>query len=292
MQYSKILIRALKSGRLTLHHSAQGVPLAAYFEGNCTEFRELCGLSSLTHLTCDSSYITDECFANLCQLRSLEELSLQFTRISGGEFRYLERLPNLMKIICNPERQIEEAIISLSRCPLLEDVDLTCMRISNELIHVLICNKTVRHLNLSQTIGLTDDWLKHAPEWGLESISVSDTMLGDCFCESVAITPQVLSLNVSGTQVSDAGVSQVLRQSHVNTIKCDNTKVSDSSMIYIANASQLQSLSVANCDITDKSVPMFVRHPSLIYLNLSGTKISPRGIQTLKSISTWEKLVL
>jgi internalin A len=291
MSFSPILESAIRNKHLTLKRSAQGEILAAHFEGGCDEFLAVCQLGSLVQLNCDSSHITDNCFGRIVTLRGLEELSIQFTQISGRSLKALIELPKLRTLVCNPVSFVSDGCKAIASCDALIELDLSCMTLCDQDLSHVLSIRSLRELSLTQTTGLTDNCLHMAipPCVSLTELGVGDTKMGDSFCHSLIHVKSLRSLRIGSTRVTNAGLSSVSLLPELETLRMDNTVVDDIGIRCLRDLTTLRVLSASGCPITDGCIEDLARMERLTDIDVSGTRLSRDGVSQLRAMRKWER---
>lgn len=286
MQISQVLGRAIERGHLTLSNSGDDHPITAYFEGNCGEFVELCRLTSLKTLVLDSSDVSDDCFPHICNLKRLNELSLQFTSVSGRSLDVLPQFPELESLCCNPSTYVSEGCHNIARCGRLRRLDLDVCALRDEDLAALANMEALKDLSISQSPLLTDACLNDIG-WismvRLERFAATDTHLGDAAADRLAQMKSLQILHLSNTLITDASLRSMALLPNLRALSICSTNISDAGIEYVSQSPTLRNLAISGCPISDDSVASLVRMTRLESLQLAQTRITRAGIARLKA---------
>ncbi|HVT29164.1 MAG TPA: hypothetical protein VHE81_14205, partial [Lacipirellulaceae bacterium] len=93
--------------------------------------RSLTGLRSLEQLTLDYTQITDDGLASLQSLHALHDLSLRYTNVSDRGARYLSTLPNLQHLTLTGTKISDAGADELARLKQMQSMYIRWTRISD-----------------------------------------------------------------------------------------------------------------------------------------------------------------
>lgn len=142
----------------------------------------------------------------------------------------------------------------------------------------------IRRLDLS---GVVDGdvylpYLNRFPE--LQALHLWDTDLTDQGLLTIPNIPGLCEIYLGCNPLGDAGLTSLLSFPNLNTLYLSSTHLSDHGLIELLRGlPYLSTLILCHCDISDVSVPELKRTRTLKQLNISYTKISPEGEESLKS---------
>lgn len=193
----------------------------------------------------------------------------------------------------------ESDLVDLSRCPLIENLDLSYTPFQDAWLEPLTKVTSLRSLDLSNTYVSDDgvifltDHLKSIEKLGL----TSDRNLSDRSLVALAALKSLKSLNLSHNYfISDLTLKQALKSpdafhslQSINLLFCD---VSDRGVDSLASLPNLQSLNLAYTKITDGALTHISRIKRLKALSLEHTEITGATLRELSSLPELESLDL
>lgn len=246
------------------------------------------------------TWATDSILDRVVEVKNLKRLDLSFTYVTD---RGIERLQQL--------QQLEELILDTAE--FLTDASTSYLR----------ANKRLRKL-VFRGVDITDVGLPYLAELtALESLDLSQTMLGDNGLESLPALTELRELNLGGTRISGINLNFLkllpkltkLRFQGIqrrNAGACWTPTITDLDLNTISLLSNLEELDLGvgvslghtgkpagsgNCRVTggiqisDLGVAKLAKLKKLRRLDISGSRVTSKGLESLKSLPQLERLI-
>jgi internalin A len=237
----------------------------------------------------------------VAEIKGLRRLDLSFTYVSDAGIERLQQLTQLEELTLDATEAITDAAASYLRA-----------------------NKHLRKLVLRGT-DITDVGMPYlAALTGLKSLDLSHTMVGDVGLESLPALSELEELDLGGTRITGINLNFLkllpkLKKLSFNGIQrrnagaCWTPLITDLDLDTISLLSGLEDLNLGvgvslgktgvavgagNCHVTggiqltDLGVAKLVKLTKLRRLDISGAKITPAGLNVLKSLPQLERLSL
>ena len=288
---SPLLNHEISEHRLTLHWGDE-VPLAAHFEGGDEAFREICALGTLLKLDMDSSEVTDHGFIAIGNLRNLEEISLQFTKVTGGAFEAIPACRSLTKLTANPEVDTRLAASAIGRMTTLRELDLEAGHWTNEELSEICRGLKLERLSISQFQAAPPTRALLPLAGSLRELVASESNLDDESCEFISQLPLLRTLSLSATNVTDIGITRLVQLTELRCLRLADVRMSSNSLEQFSNWRHLDELTIDDVPLGDQIVSAIKDLPQLRRLSAENCGISERGKIQLARSRNWEALYL
>lgn len=282
----KILIDAIESRRLTLHVNHDQEYFQAYFEGNDSQFSELCRIESLEELNCDNSEITDTIFSSVKNLRNLRKLAFCDTAITGDAFHCLEELPILQEIVCNPQRDTSKAAVALAKVKSLHAINIDVSGFTDRDVWELMSLPVLDQLCLSQCAHVSDECCAGVSNSRISRIRLGSTNCGDIACSYLGKCDLLKEISLGSTKVTGEGIACLSQIPKLKSLLLSGNSLSSADIMRLGEQNSLESLYLWNTLVDDEVVNYLLELPSLQELNVIGTRISRDGIRRL-NVKAW-----
>ena len=247
--------------------------------------RAISGFERLRILELPASSIDKELVASICEVRSLEQISIDGDGYSGDELAQFAALPSLwrLELLFNSGRRTCR-LDSLSKLQQLQDLHIRYTKLTSQEIDALAQLTDLQRLDLElcefpsdrDAARLIDDL-----PW-LEDLAIS---LPDSHSESIQSISRLEHLEELYLirETSDDDLSVLARRITLKKLKCGG-KISDTGLEKLASLDGLEHLSLTISSVTDKSVATLSRMKNLRRVSFGWqNSISPEGQQRLKA---------
>ncbi|MEW6528218.1 MAG: hypothetical protein AB1444_16315 [Spirochaetota bacterium] len=163
----------------------------------------------------------------------------------------------------------------------LELLGITKSNITDKGIKHIVTLKKLRILGIGDC-ELTDRGMEYIGELeNLEELDISNTKVTDEGLKHIKGLKKLRTLIVSNTMITGEGF-KYLQDLNIEELAAANTMITDDSLQYLQNM-QLQLLTIPGTRVSDKGIQYLEKMKSLEKLLIWNTKISARGVKTLKS---------
>ncbi|MBZ5593104.1 MAG: hypothetical protein LAP39_12760 [Acidobacteriia bacterium] len=164
----------------------------------------------------------------------------------GGKVKQ-DRAGNVVAVDLRGSWIHDSEMIELARMPLLEKLDLSHTRVSDEGMLYLRPAPRITDLNLYYAEQITDQGLNAIKDW-----------------------KRLKRLNVRGTRTSDGTLEIISRLTQLEALDIANTPTTDNGLDSLITLVNLKELSLGRRRESDNEVEVLRLLPTLTYLNLSG----------------------
>ena len=260
---------------------------------------------SLSYLYLKGTPISDRGVKSLARCRNLEGLHLSGTRVGDEGVRHLGGLEKLKSLDLRSTKVGNAGMQALGTNLALVELRLGNTRVSDEGLKQLKSLVALKELDLSGT-GITDAGMSSLKTMSkllsldttgthsggpptvdalgcfssLQILRASGTNIDDHGLGTIAGLKELSILDLSKTAIGDAGVKRLAGHESLENLYLTNTTVGNSGVQAILQCPRLKYLGLGNTQITDDAMIQFGRH-YLVYLDVSGTKITSPGILAL-----------
>lgn len=208
----------------------------------------------------------------IAKLPALEYLCIRSTSVSDNGVRALAPLRTLRKLNLAHTRISDAALEHLSAFPRLEMLNLDRTAVTDAGVCRLEAVQTLRELSLRNTKVAGVGFAKIASLRKLEKLDLYDTNVGDDGVADLAAVTSLRILNLGRPRFSDS--------------------ISDEASLHIAKLARLEQLSLGGPAVGDESMRRFAALPKLVFLTISGSRMSDVGLATISQSSSLEHLEL
>lgn len=247
------------------------------------------------------TWASDNDIERLVGIKTIKRLDLSFTYVTDAGVERLQQLPALEELTLDTVEAITDAAASYLRA-----------------------DKQLRKLVLRGT-DITDVGMPYiAALTSLRSLDLSHTMIGDVGLESLPALSELEELNLGGTRITGVNLNFLkllpkLKKLSFNGIQrrnagaCWTPLLTDLDLDTISLLSGLEDLNLGvgvslgrtgvavgagNCHVTggiqltDLGIAKLAKLTKLRRLDISGSKVTPAGLKTLKGLPELERLSL
>ncbi len=278
-------------------------------EINDDALKHLEGMNELLDLQLNNTKFTDKAVQHLAKLKTLRMLGLQYTNITDdGVAQLTEALPALETITLGGQHITDKSLRALRVAKNLRGVLVASAKITDAGIAEL---KGITHLNELSVFNcpeVTDaslDTITQCPD--LTVLFLADTSVTDAAAPKIATLTNLKELGLGGSAITSGGLRHFTKLNltllslygssgiddggliHVKSIPTitdldlTGTKVTNDGLAQLAALPELESLRLDDTAITDAGLPDLKKlSGTLRLLGLSGTKVSPQGIEDLR----------
>ncbi|PQO36577.1 hypothetical protein [Blastopirellula marina] len=191
----------------------------------------------------------------------------------------------------------DEAIEALVQIPKLQRLILKNTEITPQQLHRLAESRSIESIWLEQSCT-TDDHLlelQHFPN--LSQVQIWDSPATDTGLESLVAIKNLTDLAiVKMPEATDRSFSQLQKAKRLQSLTLSGTQMTDQSLRAIGQLTGLQHLSIgssmAQRGVTSDGISQLKFHTAMTTLELTGSAIDDRSIETICSLPRLETLVL
>lgn len=281
--------------------------------------KHLRDLHTLDVLGLEGSAVTGVGLADLTCNNSVTKLDLDRCPVSDTGCRAIARFPKLIWLYLRGTPITDEGLASVGAMRHIEELDLGDTNVTDRGLKALVQLPDLRTLDLRGTAidgsGLperwdlgslnldrtevTDDTVATLRQYGLRSLSVSQTVITDAACEHLRKMTSLDTLDLSETSVTDVGLATLsdhpslrhldlsstavtgagffARKGALRQLDLSNTRVDSPGLAAMCKASSLDELYLAETKITDEDLKLLAG-TTVYLLDLSNTSISAGGL--------------
>jgi serine/threonine protein kinase/Leucine-rich repeat (LRR) protein len=228
------------------------------------------GLTKLQLLAVDSTKLTDAGIANLRGLKDLRELNVSSTHVTDVGLRQLaEILPQLQSLYLRGTHLSDAGLAHLGGFKNLGTLYLSGQPVTDAGLAHIMKLEHLMGLGLSST-RVTDAGFANPPTLkNLRNINLDQTRVTDGVFAHLKGLTQLDSLSLGFTRVTDAGLAQLHELKHLHLLSLKGAP-----------------------ELTDSVVPQLLKARSLVEVDLTDTRVSPRGYAALKAgFPRWTRIV-
>jgi internalin A len=199
----------------------------------------------LRRLNLSGTKVTDAGIAQLVDHPSLEAIDVGFSLFTDGGFESLTAIPNLTELAVGGNK--------------VTDVGLNSLRLMPKL--------TILDLGGAQR---TDS--------GLWAASVTDRGL-----EAISSLVNLRELNLRGAKISDAGADKIAALGMLRVLDLSETQLSAAGLGVITKLPAIERLAFyKGAKIDDRVIALLGNMPSLLWVDLTGTKVTAEAVARLR----------
>lgn len=246
-------------------------PFAVQIESQWTGGDEglslLVDLGNVTWLSLQAAPITDAGLESVARLKSLEQLHLGYSRVTGEGIARLD-LPKLRLLSLHGLALKDADLKQLPALPQLQD------------------------LVLSDTL-LTDDGLVHLSKFAsISKLTLDGTKITDKGLHHLQRLPGLESLLLQNTSAAGPGLAELKGLSNLHYISLKRSTLRPDSLKSLAQLTQLEILQIDDTNVTDEQLADLVPLKNLRTLWLSKTRVSDRAVEHLLKIPSLQNLYM
>jgi Leucine-rich repeat (LRR) protein len=250
-----------------------------------------------------SSWVTDSDLGELATLPALTHLDLSLTRISDHGLRSLKDAPSITDL-------------NLRFAELVTDEGLTIVRGWKHLKRLTlrgtkITDSTLDHLAEVTSLEVLDIGYVQITDVGLDrltslvhlkELTIGGNKLSDTGLLALRQLSNLSYLDVSGFQRTDSGLwsvsvtgsgmDSITTLAKLRRLRMNGTLVSARTLEKLKGLKQLEELDLQDCThVSDDAAPLLASLPGLRVLDVTGTSMTPQGIQQIRRLKPQCKVV-
>jgi len=237
---------------------------------------DLCRLRSLVHLNLENTPIGDG-LRRVEGLDRLEKLSLANTRVGDTGMEGVVRSRNIKDLDISGTLVTDRGLVRLSGLKSLEVLGVSKTNVTDRSLHALQELRNLGHLDLSGTM-VGDGVAQLGTLELLTSLKLAGTKVGNPAVRGLSGCARLMRLDLSGSLVDDVGIGPLAKLGYLEELNLAGTAVGDKGAQFLSKCPSLDTLNLAHTRIGDDGLTHLSR---IAQLNLSGTRVSPRGILQL-----------
>jgi internalin A len=241
-----------------------------------------------------ASWVTDSDLSDLASLSALARLDLSLTRISDHGLQQLKNAPGITDLnLYYAELITDEGLAAVKGWKHLKRINLRGTKITDTTLQHLSGVTSLESLDIG-FVQVTDvglDRLTSLPN--LKELAVGGNKLTDVGLQPLRQLPGLTYLDLSGSQRTDSGLWSVsLTEPGLDAIatlqdlrhlRLNGTVISSRGLEKLKRLAKLEWLDLAGCSrIGDDVAPVLAAFPALRLVDLTGTRVSEKGIATLR----------
>ncbi|MEO2018943.1 MAG: hypothetical protein ABGZ53_31740 [Fuerstiella sp.] len=175
---------------------------------------------------------------------------------SNAELAKIKGITSLQEIYAEAPDAGDAELAVFASMPSLSVLSLTGTKATGKSIEALTTSKSLKHLDLSGAVGITDDGLKslsgHA---NLRVLKLSRIPLTDAIADVIVSLPRLEGLSLDGTEITDLTIKRMAEQSHgIKSLSIGSAKITDDVISSIAKFKKLEILEIKQAAITGASL--------------------------------------
>ena len=215
-----------------------------------------------------SNSISDSDLSGIAKYADCQRLELQGNKLVGSGLTHLSAMKDLNTLI-------------LSR----NDIHGDMLKPLSELT-------SLRDLDLGYNANFTGEDFSHFGKKNkLDALNLQRTLISDAGLKALERIGKILNLSLAGTSISENGIKSICAISGLGCLDLTKTNLTKSKLSYLcSHMPTLPILFIGDTDIGDDSLPDLMKLRNLVYLDVSATHISPKGILRLGGLPVLTKL--
>jgi outer membrane protein assembly factor BamB len=246
-------------------------------------------------LSLAGSRVTGAGLKQLATVKSLTGLNLAFCRqMTDDSFAHLQQFERLSLLIAAGTSITESGLKYVAGVRNLRALDLEfCEGVTDAACTPIGSMSELRALTLAKTgfepIRVTDAGLaelSRLPE--LEMLNLTGNSVTDNGLKLLASLPHLQDLDLSRLAITDAGLKHLAEVKGLRRLLLLFSEgfagpiVTDAGVKSLTTLNQLTELNLVDARITDKAVDDLVVFPKMSFLTLTGSRMSPAGVERLR----------
>jgi internalin A len=241
-----------------------------------------------------ASWVGDSDLASLAEVRTLSRLDLSQTRISDHGLRQLKNAPAIADLnLRYAELITDEGISALKTWKHLKRLDIEGTKVTDSALQHLSSLGSLETLNIGYVL-VTDAGIEALTSLThLKELTLGGNKLTDAGLQALREMPGLTSLDLGGAQRTDSGLWSVsftqpgleaiatLRD--LRHLRLEGTLISARGLETIKGLARLDLLDLHDCArVADDAIPILAAMPMLHSVDLTGTKVTPAGLEKLR----------
>ena len=226
--------------------------------------------------------LNDTAMEHVGRIQGLRTLSLMQIPVSDAGLERLKGLTNLAVLNLMRTKVTSEGMRHLQDMKSLVDLDLSETAVGDDGLKYLEALPILQTVRLNGT-AVTDEGTKYLGAMTtLGHLGLHGTQVGDAGLRHLAGLPNLAILHVTGTRVTDEGLRELKKMTVLGGLYLPSTITSEG-LRNLGSLPKLAALDLAGARVTDAAIEHLIAMPMLTNVNLPGTRISAKGIATLKT---------
>jgi internalin A len=275
----------------------------------------------VTAVNLRSSWIEDSDLLEVARLSTVTDLDLSETRITDIGFQALKTLPNVSRMNLYYAEQIGDgALAAMKGWKQLRSLNLRGTKVTDAgLVH--LAGLPIETLDVGYSFFTDNGFdalvnlpkLKHLAvggnkitDTGLNAVRLLTTLteldlsgaqrtdsgiwaatITDRSIETVDSLQSIQLLNLKGAKFTDTGFAKLTRLKQLKRIDLGETNLSAIGLASLNNSPLLEQVNLYNAKrVGDEVVPILAGLSNLRWVDLTGTAVTAKGIQTLKAANS------
>lgn len=267
-------------------YDAGGAPPPEFnaFEGWIAEHLGKDYVSSAIRVQLGSDIARDEDLQILADLPDVQALQLGMSsRLTDATLAQLPASKKLLAIHMGGTMISDRGARELSKFPNLRSLWLGHTRISDEGLETIGQLKSLTSLSLENT-AITDAGMRHLRGLTqLDDLTLSNTRIGDKSLQVIGGFPRMSRLFIDGTQITDAGLAHFAKLENLGGVWLKRTQVRGPGLKHFAATKGQFIIRLNECPLDDSAVPALAGLPTLLYVDLRGSSLSPDALADLQT---------
>jgi hypothetical protein len=224
---------------------------------------------------------------------------------TAADMATIRNMPSLEEIHAEAPNLDDDELAVLAQMPSLSVLSLTGTKATGQAIEALVGSKSLRHLDLSGAVGITDDGLKplsgHAE---LRVLKLSRIPLTDAIADVITSLPKLEELSLDGTGITEVTIQRIAKQrpglkslsigsdhitddvissivkfSDLEILEITKSAMTGASLVALSDLAKLKLIRLAdNVSMTNDAIMQLADVAALYHLDVTGTQFSAVGL--------------
>ncbi len=248
----------------------------------------------ITAVVLRASFVSDSDLDRIAALTQLEKLDLSHTRVTDLGLQRLKNLRNVRELnLFYAELVTDEGLAAVKTWPRIERLNFRGTKVTDNTLALLAGKDSIVALDIGFA-EVTDSGLQHLPKFkGLRELAFGGNKLTEVGLEVLRSLPNLTHLDVSGKQrtdsglwfvgVTDIGLDPVASLARLEALNLSGTQTSAKGVDKLQALKHLARLDLHGAKrVADNVVPVLTAMPSLKWVDLYETAITPAGLAALR----------
>lgn len=253
------------------------------------KFEERNGQPSVTSVTIMATFqtLTEQQLSKLCQVSTLEHLTLHTLKIDNATLKALAKCVQLksLAIICPKGKVTDDGLASLAALVNLEELDLFNTPIRGEGLRVARELPKLAKVSLAGTL-VNEVSDRAAVELSkcryITSVELQGRNLTNNALAALATMTKLQHLMLTAPRVTSAGIEKLQALTDLRSLNLQQTPVRDNDLKALAKLTSLTDLNLAGTKVTDQGIETLKEFPALVSLRLDLTFVSNKTADELE----------
>ena len=236
------------------------------------------------HLSLAGDNVSQEEFAAICGIGTLEWLDLSAADLPDQWYEEIPRLQNLRTLSLTGVELTREALEHVAKLPALQTLVLNGTDV-NGILQPIEGITQLQTLHLSRSSVKDSDLAALTSLTSLKILTLNETDITDAAAPLIAQLSGLYSLDLSGTQIADAGLAHISELADLLIIRLDFTGVTNAGMASLRKDTLLE-MSLNGTSIDNGIVESLVRFPDLSAVSVHDTQFDREGYEQFQKQKT------